>query len=80
MSSKAAIAKVYQVGNYSVSETDTIRTQDIVRFAVQKQGAKSPYVVTFQTRAKSACSCIAGRNQKACKHVKMVRDCFGIKH
>ena len=80
MSSKAAIAKVHQVGAYEISETETIRSQDIVRFAVLKAQAKKPYIVTIQTRSKSACSCIAGRNQKHCKHVDMVRSCYGIKH
>lgn len=68
-----AIALVHSVGNYTISETDTKRDVDFRRFAVAKDGAPKPYVVTFQTSAgrKAACSCPAGCNQKRCKHVAM---------
>ncbi len=72
------IAQVHTVGNYTVSETDTKRDVDFRRFSVMKGGAKKPYIVTMQTRTgrKMQCSCVAGINQKPCKHLNMVRDCY----
>lgn len=60
--------------SYMINETDTKRDVDFRRFCVQKQGAKKPYIVSFQTKTgrKAACSCPAGCNQKHCKHVDLV--------
>jgi hypothetical protein len=69
-----AISQVVKVAGYLISETDTIRSQDLRRFAVTKPGRRSPYIVTLQAGFKSGCSCIAGRNQKECKHVAFVRS------
>ncbi len=69
-----SISQVFVVAGYTISETDTIRSQDLRRFSVQKRGRKSPYVVTFQAGLKSGCSCPAGRTQKDCKHVAFVRS------
>jgi len=73
-----AIAKVYSVGNYTISETDTKRDVDFRRFNVSKDGARKPYVVTFQTNTgrKAACSCPAGIRQLGCKHVVMVKSVY----
>lgn len=72
------ISQVKQVGNYEISETTTKRDVDFRRFAVTKRGAKSPYIVSWQTKTgrKAACSCIAGRNQKACKHLGFVASLY----
>lgn len=74
----SSIAQVFTVGNYSVSETDPKRDVDFRRFHVQKSGARKPYVVTMQSRSgrKMQCSCPAGCNQKACKHLGMVRSIY----
>ena len=64
----------YKAG-YAITETETIRSQDLRRFEVAKPRSDSdPYVVTFQSYRSSGCSCPAGRSQKLCKHVKMVRS------
>lgn len=65
------LTKIVQVAGYKILETSTIRTQDIKRFMVEKPGAKTPYIVTFQGGHQYGCSCPAGRNQKHCKHVNM---------
>jgi hypothetical protein len=65
------ISQVIQVQGYKVSETETLRTQDLRRFLVAKPRSDVHYVVTFHT---SGCSCPAGRSQKRCKHVAMVRS------
>lgn len=72
------ISKVHNVNGYEISETETIRSQDLRRFAVTKPGRRKPYVVTFQTRAarRAGCSCPAGRNQLGCKHVAMCAQLF----
>ena len=63
---------------YVISETDTKRDVDFRRFSVQKQGAKKPYIVSYQTRGgrKAQCSCPAGCNQKHCKHVDIVNRIY----
>jgi hypothetical protein len=63
------------VENYSITETEAFRTQDLRRFSVvKKDGRKlTTYIVTFQRGHAFGCSCPAGRNQKHCKHVNM---CF----
>lgn len=75
------LAKVNHIGNYSVSETDTIRDVDFRRFSVMKGGARKPYIVSWQTATgrKAKCSCPAGINQKHCKHVNMVAAVYGKK-
>jgi hypothetical protein len=72
------ISQVKQYGNYTISETTTKRDVDHRRFAVMKKGARKPYIVSWQTRTgrKAACSCIAGINQKNCKHVAFVADLY----
>lgn len=72
------IAQVHTVRGYLISETDTKRDMDFRRFAVTKPGASKPYIVTMQTRTgrKMQCSCVAGRNQKPCKHLDFVRNCY----
>lgn len=74
----SSIAQVHTVGTYSISETDTKRDIDFRRFHVQKRGRRSAYVVTMQTRSgrRMQCSCPAGCNQKACKHLDMVRNIY----
>jgi hypothetical protein len=59
------------VNGYQITETQTIRSQDMRRFTVTKPGRDTPYIVSFQSRHSHGCSCIAGRNQKHCKHVTM---------
>lgn len=70
------IAQVHTVGNYTISETETIRGIDLRRFAVQKRGAKKPYVVTMQSRRHMQCSCPAGCNQLKCKHLGLVKSVY----
>lgn len=64
--------KQVKFGPYSVLETSTIRSQDLRRFTVKKSPTVT-YVVAFQAYGAS-CSCPAGRYQKTCKHVEMVRS------
>lgn len=70
------LSLVHTVGKYTISETEVVRTQDKRRFVVKKKGARRPYVVTFQTRTQAGCSCIAGVNQKKCKHVAFCNALF----
>lgn len=72
------ISQVKSFGNYEISETLTKRDVDHRRFNVQKKGARKPYIVSWQTRTgrKAACSCVAGINQKHCKHLDMVASLF----
>lgn len=57
---------------------DAKRDIDHRRFSVEKQGARKPYIVSWQTRTgrKAACSCPAGINQKHCKHLDMVASVY----